>query len=290
MENHSAAAMPKVSVVIPFYANVAWLCEAVESVLQQDYDNLEVIVINDGSQEDVSDFLKQYGDKIIYREKENGGCASARNAGFPYVTGEYIAFMDSDDLWPKNKLQRQMQKMLQYHAAWSYTDFELFGEHIETSVKHMFADRSEGLQNKVSPYIGTPTVIAKTDLITGHGITFIEGFRYGQDNVFWERLLCYAPVLYIPENLARVRVRGNNAARRAAVQIHARVVIYDNCCQYIDGYKEKCSRLYRFAMSLCRFGRKFVNESKLGSKGTELKARVLFAVPYVLFKLDRKLH
>lgn len=69
----------KVSVIIPFYNGVEWLSEAVQSVLNQTYNNIEIIVINDGSPENIDGFLKKFGDKIIYKYKENGGAATARN-------------------------------------------------------------------------------------------------------------------------------------------------------------------------------------------------------------------
>ena len=281
---------PSVSVVIPFYSNAEWLCEAVESVLAQDYDDYEVVVVNDGSKEDVSAFLEKYGDKIKYYEKENGGCASARNFGNQYAEGEYIAFMDSDDLWTEGKLSRQMNKMFEYGAAWSYSDFETFGESVPVSRKVMVPGAKEGMYKTISPYAGTPTVVVRRNLITDNDLSFCEGFRYGQDDIFWERLIDLEPVLYIPEVLARVRMRGNNAARRAAVQIHARVEFYDKCVELIPGYKKKCSPIYRFAVALCRFGRLFVSEKNLNGKLTEFVARVLFAFPYLLFKIDRKLN
>ena len=71
--------MPKVSVIIPFYNHVEWLCEAVDCVLAQTYKDYEIIVVNDGSKENVDEFLEKYGDKINYYFKENGGAATARN-------------------------------------------------------------------------------------------------------------------------------------------------------------------------------------------------------------------
>ncbi|MDY5738280.1 MAG: glycosyltransferase family A protein, partial [Candidatus Onthomorpha sp.] len=70
--------MGKVSVIIPFYNGVDWLCEAVQSVLDQTYKNFEIIVVNDGSPEDVTKFLEKYGDKIIYHKQINQGPAAAR--------------------------------------------------------------------------------------------------------------------------------------------------------------------------------------------------------------------
>src|SRR5690554_2836035 len=98
----------KVSVIIPFYNGVEWLCEAVQSVLDQTYKNFEIIVVNDGSPEDVSGLLSKYGNKIIYRYKENGCAATARNLAMEIATGEYLAFLDSDDLWLPAKTEKQI--------------------------------------------------------------------------------------------------------------------------------------------------------------------------------------
>lgn len=279
---------PSVSVIIPFYAEAGWLKEAVDSALAQDYENCEIIVVNDGSPEDVKDFVMAYADQIRYCVKGNGGPASARNYGIEAAGGAYIAFLDSDDLWFPEKLSRQIAKMEEYSAEWSYTDYETFGENIPAKEKAMTKERKEGLYRHFSPYIGTPTVIVKKDFLDRCGLRFHEDFRYGQDALLWEQINYNAPALYIPEVLTGVRMRGGNAGKRAAVQIHARVKIYDECAATIPGYKKSRSLLYRFAMALCRFGGLFVNEKKAESNFVELTARVLFTLPYLLFKLDRK--
>ena len=85
----NCANCPFVSVVIPFYSNVQWLFEAVDSVLKQDYVDYEIIVVNDGAEENIRGFLDKYGDKIKYFHKENGGAASARNFGIRNASGEF---------------------------------------------------------------------------------------------------------------------------------------------------------------------------------------------------------
>lgn len=112
--------MRKVSVIIPFYQHMDRLTEAVESVLQQNYDNIEIIVINDGSPEDISDFLERFKGKIIYEMKPNGGQATARNRGIEIATGDIIAFLDSDDMWLPQKLFVQVKAMEMSNAIWSY--------------------------------------------------------------------------------------------------------------------------------------------------------------------------
>ena len=279
---------PAVSVIIPFYRGADWLCEAVDSVLTQTCKDSEIIVVNDGSPEDISGFEKRYADRVTYIEKENGGAASARNEGIRRASGEYIAFLDSDDLWNPDKLSVQLDRMRAYDAVWSYTDYETFGIGAEPQLKRMREDAKEGLYPRFSPYIGTPTVMISRAFLTENRLSFCEDMQYGEDSVLWEQLIAAAPALYVPQVLSRVRLRGANAGVRAAVQIRARVDIYDRCAATIPGYKQSCSLTYRCAVALCRFGSLFVSKKRIDRKGTELIAKLMFALPYLLFKADRK--
>ena len=99
---------PLVSVIIPTYNRVAFLGEAIESVLAQSYQNYEILVIDDGSIIDVKLKLKPYQDKIKYIYQENLGLAAARNRGIEEAKGEYIAFLDDDDLFEIDKLKTQV--------------------------------------------------------------------------------------------------------------------------------------------------------------------------------------
>ncbi len=277
-----------VSVIIPFYSHVIWLSEAVESVLNQDYINFEIIVVNDGSKEDLTDFLARYGDKIVYYFQENGGAASARNTGIKNAKGEYIAFLDSDDLWAPNKLSIQIQKMQEYDVAWSYTDYQTFGGQAKTKQKTMWPFTKEGVYAKYSPYIGTPTVMIKSAALKKENLLFSADLRYGQDSFLWEQIKAKYKVLYLPESLSSVRMRGTNAGKRASVQLRARVILWKKCLKEIPNYKRQFSLLYRLGILLCRFGFCFVKDNK--SKWNELVAKFFYCMPYCLFQLDRKIH
>lgn len=98
---------PLVSVVIPTYNSAKFIIECVESVLSQTYPNFEVIVLDDGSTDETEELLKPYSQKIQYIKKTNGGLASARNAGFMHTKGEYIAWLDADDIAHIDRLMIQ---------------------------------------------------------------------------------------------------------------------------------------------------------------------------------------
>jgi glycosyltransferase involved in cell wall biosynthesis len=100
-----------VSVVIPVYNGERYLRQAVESVLEQTHRPLEIIIVDDGSTDGTAAVAAQFGDAIRYVLQTNGGAASARNHGAELATGNYLAFLDADDLWVPTKLSRQLQML-----------------------------------------------------------------------------------------------------------------------------------------------------------------------------------
>lgn len=104
------AANPLVSIVIPLYNGSNYVEQALQSALEQDYDNIEIIVVNDGSTDDGAgrDICMKYADRITYLEKPNGGCSSALNYGIKTAKGEYISWLSHDDLYEKNKISHQV--------------------------------------------------------------------------------------------------------------------------------------------------------------------------------------
>lgn len=105
---------PLVSIVIPLYNGSNYVEEAIKCALAQDYDNIEIVVVNDGSTDEGAGkaVCMRYVDKIVYLEKPNGGCASALNYGIRHAKGEYISWLSHDDLYEPNKISHQV-KLLQ---------------------------------------------------------------------------------------------------------------------------------------------------------------------------------
>ena len=100
---------PLVSIIMPAYNAEKTILESIESVLRQTYRNWELIVVNDGSKDSTSAVVLAIRDeRVRLIEQENAGVANARNNGINNSTGEYIAFLDSDDLWVEEKLERQI--------------------------------------------------------------------------------------------------------------------------------------------------------------------------------------
>jgi len=100
---------PLVSVVIPLYNNERYVEAALASIFMQDYPNMEVIVVNDGSTDNSVSRLHAYLHKITVLHQENKGSASARNTGIEYTKGKYVAFLDADDIWLPGKITAQVE-------------------------------------------------------------------------------------------------------------------------------------------------------------------------------------
>jgi glycosyltransferase involved in cell wall biosynthesis len=96
-----------ISVIVPTYNGMPYVVEAIDSILAQAYDPVEVIVVDDGSTDDTASVVQVYGEAVRYYHQPNSGTSTARNQGVRLAHGEWLAFLDADDLWTINKLKMQ---------------------------------------------------------------------------------------------------------------------------------------------------------------------------------------
>jgi glycosyltransferase involved in cell wall biosynthesis len=113
-----------VSVIIPTYNRASCICDAIDSVLDQTFKDYEILVIDDGSTDDTSQILQQYNDKIKYIYQKNEGVSAARNTGILNSRGEWLAFLDSDDIWKPDKLERQIEALRDTGASVCFSGHE----------------------------------------------------------------------------------------------------------------------------------------------------------------------
>ncbi len=203
MENN-----PSISVMMPTYNNGKYIKQAIDSIYAQEYDNIEIIVVDDGSTDNTKEILKQYKDiKYIYTEHK--GISFARNVALEHSKGEYMAFCDSDDYWLPNKLNTQI-KYFKEHP-----DCEI----VFTKYKNIF--ESEQLK-KIERVIHEqelektekrhlPSALMKKSLFNKYG-NFDEGFKTGEDFEFVYRLRHDELNVshYINKVLYIRRIHGNN--------------------------------------------------------------------------------
>jgi len=103
--------MPKISVIIPTYNSRKFIVDAIESVLKQTYQDIEIIICDDGSTDSTGEIVKRYGNRIVYRYQNNRGPSAARNMGIIMAKGEYVAFLDADDIWLPEKMSIQLEEI-----------------------------------------------------------------------------------------------------------------------------------------------------------------------------------
>ncbi len=103
---------PLVSIVVPTYNRAGNITKTVDSILDQTYKNIELIIVDDGSTDNTQDVLKSYADRIQYIYQDNAGPSAARNKGIQEAQGEFIAFLDSDDLWKPEKIEKQVELLI----------------------------------------------------------------------------------------------------------------------------------------------------------------------------------
>jgi glycosyltransferase involved in cell wall biosynthesis len=125
----------KVSVIIPTYNSAKYLSETIESVLKQSYNIIEIIVVDDGSTDESKGVLSKYSGRIKYFYIKNSGPATARNYGIKNSTGEWIAFLDSDDIWLPGKIEKQLNHMkTRMNKSFCCSDWSNFVKVEDTSI------------------------------------------------------------------------------------------------------------------------------------------------------------
>lgn len=182
---------PLVSVIIPLYDQKEFVGEAIESVLNQSYPNIEIIVVNDGSTDDPSDVLEKYKKDIKLINQKNKGLAAARNTGIRQSGGEYIQLLDADDFLVKDKIKFQLEFNESINSDVSYCEISSYDNSTGRSsprnvgeVKDMFSH----LFNFWYTYpLPVHSLLIKKDIFDRFGL-FDEDLRAVEDRYYFSKL------------------------------------------------------------------------------------------------------
>ena len=211
-----------VSIIIPNYNNAEFLKSSVSSALSQDYRNIEVIVVDDGSSDDSVQILESFGKKIRLLRQSNLGAATARNSGIKNAKGDYLAFLDSDDEWRPSKITLQMKKMNSSHYGLVYCALQelyLNGSHGLIHNPKFEGNCYKFFKKYPSRAIivgGCSTALIRKSILTG-SLFFDESFNgVGEDLDFFRRVSRITEVGYITEVLVDYR---RHSASLSAVSI-----------------------------------------------------------------------
>ncbi|QLG60375.1 glycosyltransferase family 2 protein [Halorarum salinum] len=223
--------MPTVSVIIPTYNRAEPLRRTLDSVLAQTYDDLEAIVVDDASSDGTASVMESYDDPrvtFIQHETNQGGSA-ARNTGIEHASGEYMAFLDSDDEWLPRKLERQVDLLERRSDDWvaAYCGVEMVPESepgvVRKLATHLFSRRrvtegAEGGEELVRLVLSDDlhtsagsTLIVRSDVVEDID-GFDESFDRFQDSEFLIRVLQRGKLAYVNAPLVRRHKSGNPSA------------------------------------------------------------------------------
>jgi glycosyltransferase involved in cell wall biosynthesis len=211
--------MPRVSVIIPTYNQASYLPEAIRSVLGQTFQDFEIIVVNDGSTDNTSQEMVNFSDpRIRYFSQENRGPSAARNTGILASVGEYIAFLDSDDVWLPRKLELQVELLdSKPEAALVYSDACLFDDRTG-AVTGKFLDGKRVFSGKVLKHLLSVQFIKTSTVVVRRGVfetvgRFDESMREVQDREMWLRIAHQFNIEGTDIPLVMVRAHETNVSR-----------------------------------------------------------------------------
>ena len=183
--------MPKVSVIVPVYNVEKYITRCLTSLVNQTIDDLEIILVNDGSKDNSEQIIRQFKKdykNIIYVKKENGGLSSARNFGLIYATGEYVAFLDSDDYVDRAIYQKMYEKAKATNSDYVECDFIWkYPDHEKIDLGFRYKDKKEMFEKA---RVVAWNKLIKREIIIDNKLEFPVGLYY-EDIEFFYKLLPY---------------------------------------------------------------------------------------------------
>lgn len=215
---------PLVSIVIPVYNGSNFLCEAIDSAVAQTYKNCEIIVVNDGSNDDTENIALSYGNKIRYFSKKNGGTSTALNLAIENMRGEYFSWLSHDDLYYPKKIARAVEELskLENKDTIIISDVDGMTDHTRTFPTALYQAHRDAYPKRNNSYL-YPVIYNKT-----HGCTHLISKKVfemvglfdvkalvAHDFEFYYRAFAKFPHLYIDEPLVTARESSNRQGKRS---------------------------------------------------------------------------
>lgn len=230
--------MPKVSVIVPVYNVEQYLAKCLDSLVGQTLDEIEIIVVNDGtkdhSQKIIDQYQKEYPNKIKNFIKENGGLSDARNFGLSYATGEYIAFLDSDDYVDLTMYETMYNKAKKENADMVECDFYwVYPNKTKEDVGSIYHNKKEML---VQARVVAWNKLIKREILERTKIRFPKGYRYEDVEFFYKLLPSLEKVAFVKKPFIYYIQRENSISNSQNERTKEIIDILEHVITY---YKEK---------------------------------------------------
>lgn len=208
-----------VSVIMPSYNTAGFIGESIESVLNQTYKNFELIIVDDCSSDNTDEVVAGFSDeRIIYvKNEKNSGAAVSRNRAISKAKGKWIAFLDSDDIWEKDKLKKQIDFMESNGYHFSYTSYQQIDEKSDSlgvEVSGPSGINKRQMYNFCWP--GCLTVMYDAQYV---GKIRIEDLKKNNDYAIWLKVIKKADCYLLNECLGKYRIRSGSISRHSKFKL-----------------------------------------------------------------------
>jgi glycosyltransferase involved in cell wall biosynthesis len=236
-----------ISVVIPAYNSAEFIADAVHSILKQTRPITEIIIVDDGSTDNTQQIVEALPGPITYVKQPNQGPSAARNTGIKAANSEWIAFLDADDQWTSDKIDKQLKLLRKIPElvliAGDMAEIDKSGQLITESVldKHHLLNKFQAIQDRAIPnalaelvtknFIPTGTVLVNKSALIEAGL-FNQAIRFGEDLELWAKIAAKHPITCIPEVLMLRRQHGNNATQLTAALLSDLVKVMTSIRNY----------------------------------------------------------
>lgn len=255
-----------VSVIVPVYNRENYVSEALESILGQTYQNIEIMAVNDGSTDNSLAILKEYQNKypnkVFVIDQENQGQTRARNNAISQSKGEYIAFLDSDDLWMPEKLEKQLP-LFDSNVGLVYCgihNIDETGKIIDTELCH--PELRGNIYNKllIRNRMTGGTVVIRRDAINRVGMFDVE-FPAAENWDLWLRISKLYSVDYVNEALVKYRKHSGNMSQDRMLMLNIiKKILAKHCNEKPSTQEEKAAYSKAHANYAYRMGIYFISE------------------------------
>ena len=200
-----------ISIITPTYNCAQFIGETIKSVINQTYTNWEMIIVDDASNDNTEEVVKSIKDERIkyIRLKENSGAATARNIAMENASGKFMAFLDSDDIWIKDKLEKQVKFMIDNNYNFTCTAYEKMNEKGD-SLNKVFKPKKKADYNRIllDCPVGNSTVMYN---VSNLGKFQVPNIRKRNDDALWLQILKKEKFIEgMPDILMKYRIRNNS--------------------------------------------------------------------------------
>jgi glycosyltransferase involved in cell wall biosynthesis len=206
---------PLISVVIPNYNYARFISEAISSVMSQTYKNIEIIVVNNGSTDESLSILRTFGSKIRLIDQQNLGQSGARNSGLKAAKGDLIAFLDADDYWQKDKLEKQI-KLITPQTELVYSGISRFRDNSRQIESIQLPQFNGNCCEIFTNFPGVSVVLSgeSTSLFTRNLLSRVGNFDSNLNSAsgwdFFRRCSVFTNFDFVPEPLTNYRLHSSN--------------------------------------------------------------------------------